>query len=256
MSLRIFISFFRVALIRALRYRFNFIMSFLEGLSMLLINLIFFSVSAAIALPDQQVDLNLLASVFQIFIGIFYGLFIDNITGLKYYINRGDLDWMLMKPISSQLYISIRFINLGHIVSGLLAIPIIVKIFSVYGLHINIIGLCVACLYIIIAVFDGYALLTTTTSVAIALTTSGNVSSVVLPLLSFGKYPRRIFKGFTPLMIVAVPCLLMCDYAKDALLGVWSIEDILLHLIIMSVQLCLTHLVFRKACNKYKSSGS
>ena len=29
--------------------------------------------------------------------------------------------------------------------------------------------------------------------------------------------PRRIFKRFTPLMIVAVPCLLMCDYAKDAL---------------------------------------
>lgn len=256
MPLQIFMSFLRAALIRSLRYRFDFIMSLLEGLSILLINLIFFFVSAEIALPDQQVDLYLLAPVFQIFIGIFYGLFIDNITGLKYYINRGDLDWMLMKPVSSQVYISLRFINFGHIVSGLLAIPVIVKIFSVYGLHANIIELCVACLYVVIAVFDGYALLTTTTSVAIALTTSGNVSSVVLPLLSVGKYPRRVFKEITPLMIVAVPCLLVCDYAKDALLGVWSIEDILLHLAIMSAQLWLTHLVFRKASNKYKSSGS
>ena len=58
MSLRIFISFFRVALIRALRYRFNFIMSFLEGLSMLLINLIFFSVSAAILYQSRRLGLD------------------------------------------------------------------------------------------------------------------------------------------------------------------------------------------------------
>lgn len=257
MSLKLFTSLIRASLIRSMRYRFDFIMSLLEGLSILLINLTFFYTSAAIVSSDRQIELYLLAPVFQIFTGLFYGLFIDNITGLKYYINRGDLDWMLLKPVNSQFYISLRFINFGHIVSGLLAIPLIIVITSTYGIQVQLIDWCVACVYIAIAVLDGYTVLTTTTSIAIALTSSGNVSGIVLPLLSVGKYPRRIFKGLlSSIVVIALPCLVLCDFAKDAIMGSWRITEILMHIALMFVQIWIASTAFRASCYKYKSSGS
>jgi ABC-2 type transport system permease protein len=256
MSLAIFYSFIRASIIRSMRYRFDFVMSLLEGLSMLLINIVFFYTSAQLMAPDDQIDLYLLAPVFQVFVGIFYGLFIDNITGLKYYINRGDLDWMLLKPVNSQVYISLRFINLGHIVSGLLAIPIIVMTTSAYGIVVRFSDWFVACVYILIAVIDGYSLLTTTTSIAIAKTASGNVSGFILPLISMGKYPRRIYDRIGPFMVIALPCLVLCDYSMNAIKGAWHITEVLLHIAIMVGQLWITCKVFRASCCKYKSTGS
>ena len=76
MSLAIFYSFIRASIIRSMRYRFDFVMSLLEGLSMLLINIVFFYTSAQLMAPDDQIDLYLLAPVFQVFVGIFYDLLI------------------------------------------------------------------------------------------------------------------------------------------------------------------------------------
>ena len=153
--------------------------------------------------------------------------------------------------------LTLRFINFGHIVSGLLAIPLIIVITSTYGIQVHLIDWCVACVYIAIAVLDGYAVLTTTTSIAIALTSSGNVSGIVLPLLSIGKYPRRIYKGWlSSLIVIALPCLVLCDYAKDAIMGSWRTIEILMHVAFMFVQLWISRTAFRGSCNKYKSSGS
>lgn len=246
----------RISLIRAFRYRFDFVMSLMEGLSMLAINLVFFSTSGRLIGGTQMPSIFLLVSLFQIFIGLFYGLFIDNITGLKYYINRGDLDWMLMKPVSSQFYLSIRFINFGHIFSSLLTIPLLFYLSWYFGFEIKLMNVLVAGVYILIAVVDAYAFLTIATSVAIALTSSGNVSGFVLPFLTLGKYPRRMYRTVTPILIIFFPAVIVCDFAKDAWLGKWSLSQLFLHIAIMLLQVWLTSKVFRIACYNYKSSGS
>lgn len=257
MYIKIFPYFFRISFVKAITYRFDFIMSLLEGLSMLAINLVFFAASAYMTGTIDRADNFLLAAVFQIFIGIFYGLFIDNITGLKYYINRGDLDWMLLKPISSQFYISLRFINFGHIIGAVFSIPIVFYITYYFNIEIDVVGAFIGLLYIMIAIIDAYALLTTATSLAIAFTSSGNVSGFVLPLMSLGKYPRRMYgKTVSSFIIILIPALLLCNLSCEALVGNWQIRDLIINIAIMLIHILVTSKVFTSACKYYKSSGS
>lgn len=257
MYLKLFCSFFKISFLKSITYRFDFIMSLFEGLTMLAINMLFFYVTAIVTGNENNPYNFLLATVYQVYIGIFYGLFIDNITGLKFYINRGDLDWMLMKPVSSQFYISMRFINFGHFISAIFSIPVMFIVLDKYNMGISKIGLLISILYLIIGLIDAYTLLITTTSLAIVFTSSGNVSGLILPLISLGKYPRKMFsETISRAIIILLPAILLCNFACEAIMGVWNNLEIIVNVVIAAFNLIIAKKVFGFACNHYKSSGS
>jgi len=233
-------------------------MSFFEGAAFLVVNYLFFKTSLSVVHAGSLIqEAMILVMYYQVFIGFFYGFFIDNITGLKFYINRGDLDWMIMKPIDVQFFISIRFISLGHIISGLVAVPILLLSLIEMGILITFTGFCVSFLYFIISIIDGYSLLTIMTSIAIVLTSSGNIANIACPIIELGKYPRRVFPNtFVFTSMLFLPVIIINNFGINALIGEWNASSLFINTSIMLVLLITTRKLFSYASAKYKSSGS
>lgn len=252
-------SLLRISFQRAIRFRVDFLLNFLEGGSFWLINYVFFSAgNHLLSANASSSSYNMtLVYYFQIFIGLFYGAFIDNITDLKYYVSRGDLDWMLLKPVDSQFYISFRFISFGHIVSGLVAVPVLLRAVQQAGGALSCTNLLIGGIYLLLSLCNAYSVLTIVTSLAIALTASGNVSGVVMPMIDLAKYPRQMYprKAFA-LLTAIVPVIGTCNLGNAALMGKWDRGTLASSTLIAVFLLFATHFVFHKLCIYYKSSGS
>lgn len=245
------------AIHKSILFKFDFLMSIAEGMTMLISNVLFFSLLNQPAENSFSYEQTLLPLFFQVFCGLFYGCFIDNITGLKYYINRGDLDWMMMKPTNLQLYISIRNINLGHIISSVFSILLILNVVLTFDISISLLDLFVSIFFIIVALCCSYSMLLGATSIAIMLTSSGNISGLVLPLISMGRYPRRIFpKAIQYLLFVFFPSLICVDVSVNAFLGNWTLSMLIFSILVSIFQLVVSSKLFYKSFSFYNSTGS
>ena len=247
-----FLSLMHVSVARARQYPFDFLMSIFEGASLFLINYLFFSLTTT-----SSTDTLLLVAVYQLFNGIFYGLFIDNITGLKYYINQGDMDWMILKPVDAQFYLSFRYINFGHLISALFSIPLFIWIESNYTLSITFINFLLFLIFLILSIINAYNLLMTCTALSMLYSDSGNISGIVMPVIQLAKYPKRMYSSkVLPFLLVLLPSLVTVNMAKDALLGQWSFLELSIS-VLVSVLLCiLNRKLFFKAIDQYIGTGS
>lgn len=246
----------RASIVKSKQYKLSFYTGLAEGLLMLLTNYVLFYAAFRLGENSFEEYGGMIRRVlyFQMYIGIFYGLFIDNITALKYYIHRGDLDWLMMKPCSTRLLLSLRFISFGHFFSGLTAVPLLIA-------HIGRMpapgDLLASAVYFFVLLLDAYALLFAATGLAVIFTSSGNVSSLVMPLLGLGKYPRGTFttRGAAYLFFLLPPAVL-ADYGVNALRGQWNYLELAASVALCTALNLAAKGIFRKATELYRSTGS
>lgn len=245
-------SLLHASVVRSRKYPFDCFMSILEGLSVFALNYIFFSMTS-----ENSVETILLVLLFQISNELFYGFFIDNITGMRFYINRGDLDWMVLKPVDCQLYISLRYMNFGHLLNACMALICLLMTFIQFPLHLSLASMIIAVFYILLSILNAYSLMIFSTSLSLLFSASGNVSPLILSITQMSKYPKRMYPGFLlPFLFIFLPVVLNCNNAKDALLGQFSLLQGILSGSITLLFLLITRVLFRKACDTYTGTGN
>ncbi|MEK7127289.1 MAG: ABC-2 family transporter protein, partial [Patescibacteria group bacterium] len=109
--LHLYKIFFKTSLIRMMENRFDFVFRFFPTtmtliLNVLMVNFIFSKVNEIAGW--QKNELFLLMGTYYIVWGIFFGLFIQNLSRINKYVSRGELDLFLTKPVDSQFYTSTR----------------------------------------------------------------------------------------------------------------------------------------------------
>lgn len=255
--MRVFVRLLAASVRRARCYPLSFMTGMLEGMAFFAVNyaLLHLSVMHTGADALKAAETMRRIAYFQVFIGTFYGLFIDNITALKYYINRGDLDWLMLKPAGTQFLISFRFISFGHLFSAGCALPLIAKTFE--GNPLSFLDAAVALYYLLLALAGAYALLLGTTAFAVLFTSNGNVSSLVMPVLSLGRYPRGVFsKHLGVCLLLLAPPAVLCERGVRALSGMHRAEDVLIGLAVTAGAQIVASWLFKRACAGYRSTGS
>ena len=189
-------------------------------------------------------------------------------TSVSYKVKSGDLDFILLKPINSQFFISFRYVNTYALISLLILFSLLIKL--TYSYHGDMYFLSVFPMYII-SLFLG---------MSIFYSFEFMISSLVFWLRNFSyagwlageliKYSRRpdsiykkwfqkiLFSIFPMAMICSVPCriLLWGIETKHESILISGFQLFILQFFIASICLWMTTLIWKKGLKRYESASS
>ncbi|HMQ32213.1 MAG TPA: ABC-2 family transporter protein [Chloroflexaceae bacterium] len=258
--LALFGLFARNSLQVALEYRADFVVSLFQSSFWLLWGivgtLVFFRFTGTLGgwtLPQAL----LVVGLFRIFEGVIDGVMRPNITRIVEYIQKGTLDFVLLKPVDSQFMASLRQLNLMTVPDFLVGFALIA-----YGLWLQRLlpsaqavvtfALLMACGLVI--AYSLWMLLTTT---AFWLVRVENIAEVLTAVYETGRFPVSAFgTALRILLTFVVPIAFMTTFPAAALLG--TLEPLYLGLApLMAAALLLASRGFwRFALRSYTSASS
>jgi len=221
---RIYAACVRNCLIRELEFRTNFAFSTIANLgwailSMLLAGMIFGNVRQVAGWDLDR--MFLVVGTYVIVEHVTSVLFQPNMAKLSELVNRGELDFVLMKPISSQFLVSARYIDfkdLPGVVVGLAYVLVGVQRLALRPGPLEV-GLYV--LLVVCATLAVYALWFITVTFSLWTGRVNNIAYLIIPVTDLARVPTDVFRGLArPLLTFAIPVALIATLPAKALLGV------------------------------------
>ncbi len=241
---KLYIIFLKFSLVRMMENRFDFLFRAVPTTLTLIIALsvvsfIFSNVKEVAGWNRDQ--LFLLLGTYNIVWGLFFGLFIKNLSKINRYVNKGDLDLFLTKPVNSQFLVSTSSpIDLGEAVT--LLSGIVILNYALNALHIqpNFITGFLYLLLVIGAVILSYSIWFMIMTLSFWFGRLPELHETFLTLFAMNKYPVDIFNGSIKfIFIYFFPLAVMVTFPTRILLNnlepisvVWSLTASLIFLII------------------------
>ncbi len=220
--LHLFFIFFQNNLVREIEFRGNFIMGIIIDCAWVIMQLvtleIYFSFTTNIA-GWTKAEVFALVGIFRIIKGLFDVFFRLNLIRLPELVGKGDVDFILCKPVNSIFLVSTRYHELGELFSTLSGILVLfyastlgnfsITIFNSVGLFISLLfGLLAFYSLILIlsslsffftritALRSFYDIISTTIRMPIdVLITNKQAAALFLPLAVIVTFPSKIFLG-------------------------------------------------------------
>lgn len=241
--------------------RFDFLFRFLPTtltlvLNVLTVNFIFSKVNEIAGW--QKSELFLLMGTYYIVWGIFFGLFIQNLSRINKYINRGELDLFLTKPVNSQFYASTRVtIDFGEAATLVTGIYLVFLSLGQLNIHPSLISAGVYILLILNSVVLAYSLWFITVTFSFWVGRLPELHEAFISMFAFNKYPINIYQGILKtILIFFIPLAVMVTFPTQFLLGVLSLPFVIWSFISGFSALYISHVFWNFALKKYSSASS
>jgi ABC-2 type transport system permease protein len=184
-------------------------------------------------------------------------VFSSNIWWLPFYINKGDLDYYLIRPISSLYFVSVREFSANSFVNLLIAAGFFIYSLMNYSGEITFLKF----LFLVALIING-TLLHYTIQVLMVLPVFWTHSAkgfidLFYSLSMAMERPHRIYRGFLRIIFTTLlPFALIASFPAALFLEAFSGET-LLHLILISGMMWgLLLLVWSKGLKAYSSASS
>lgn len=221
---RIYVACVRNCLIREMEFRAHFAINSIASvgwasLSMILAGLVFTNVRDVAGW-----DLDRMLILTGTFALVVYGknfLFERSMFKLSELVNKGELDFVLTKPISSQFLVSVRYVDFTELPGVAIAVGAILVGVHRVGLQPSPLDVGLYLLLVTCAILAAYAIWFMTVSLAIWTGRINNIGHLVPAISSMARVPTDVFRGLLgPIMTFAVPIALIATLPSKALLGV------------------------------------
>lgn len=257
----VYIAFVKNCIIAQMEYRFNFYISFLFDCAFLLTRIIYVAV-----VYQTQVEINgLSADQILIFIGTFtimsgiYGFFyVNNFFRISDYIRQGNLDLLMVKPISLQFMVTLRYVDLGislpDLIGGTIMVIVACMKLNISVSFTSILGyllLLISGTIIMYVIF----LLPHILSFWIVKTTA--INNIVDALFEFNNMPMFIYsKWMQRIGLFLVPLFAISNFPAMFLLNLMTIKYIIWAIAAPIILLVILRLVWNLAIKNYTSASS
>jgi ABC-2 type transport system permease protein len=252
--------FARSSLQIALEYRADFVVSMFQSSFWLLWGvvgtLIFFRFTGTIGgwtLPQVL----LVVGLFRIFEGVIDGIMRPNITRIVEYIQKGTLDFILLKPVDSQFMASLREIKLIVFPDFLVGAGLMV-----YGLwlqgHVPSAAQALAfAMMMLCGVLIAYGLWMLLVTTAFWLVRVENIAELLTAIYETGRFPVSAFgTGIRIALTFVIPIAFMTTFPAAALLGTLQPVYLALAPIIALALILASRAFWRFALRSYTSASS
>ncbi len=241
--------------------RFDFLFRFFPTTLTLLVNVLVvnfvFTQVKEIAGWNRN-ELLFLTGTYYIVWGLFFGPFIQNLSKINTYINRGDLDLFLTKPVDSQFYSSVRLnVDFGEAATILTGAYLVIQSAIALNLSIDVLGLIMYCFLIINGAIVAYAVWFISMTTSFWLGRIPDLHEAFLSVASFGRFPVDIFQGsLKNILIFILPVGVMFTFPAQFLLKTLSAPFIVWSFGASIGFLCLSHWFWNFALKHYSSASS
>ena len=257
---RLYLAFAKNSILDSLEYRLSFTVwsiatVLLAVVYVLSIQFIFAHVQSVAGWHMEQ--MLVLAATVMIVDGIVESIFGENMNALSGLINRGELDFVLSKPVSSRFYVSMRRFDWDPLVQVVTGCAVL---WYAIGLLAQPIAWHGALLYaglILCASLMAYSLWFMVVSVTFWAGRLNNVANLYYNFIEIARVPTDVFRG--PLRIgltFVLPVAFIAMVPSQALMGLLSPTFALTACAMTAALLILSHLFWRLALTKYSSASS
>jgi viologen exporter family transport system permease protein len=220
---RLWRRFFAQAVVRETHYRAHFVTTLIVGIVQLGLGII--PILLLYGYTKQvrgwsQPDVIALVGMFQIVTGVIAAFVAPNLNRMTTYITNGELDGVLLRPVSSQFYLTLRWIDvaeLGNVVSGvvMLVLGVVFSGASPNALEIIQATVLAACGLVLLA--SAWCALS---FLAFWLQSVTAIGYIYLNLVESGRYPLVFFPiGVRAFLTFAFPVAFASTFPAQALRG-------------------------------------
>jgi ABC-2 type transport system permease protein len=257
---RLWRRFFAQAVVRETHFRAHFLTTLLVGLVQLGLGivptLLLFGFTAELH-GWSRAEVIALVGVFQIVTGLMATFIAPNLNRMTTYLTEGELDGVLLRPVSSQFYLTLRWINVAELTN------------VASGVAVLVIGLVQAdvgpgpgqVVQAVVLVGTGLVLLTAVWSamsfLAFWLQSVNPIGFVFLSLVEAGRYPLVFFPvAVRTFLTFAFPVAFATTFPVQALSGDLGWGTVAVGVGLAVVAMLLVRLLWRRGLLTYSSASS
>jgi len=252
--------FWSTAFASQLEYQLNFLIELLAMLGTLLGSVFILSLffTGGRQLGDWTWESALvIQGVYTFLDGLTNALLRPNLTEIVNYVREGTLDYVLLKPIDSQFWLSVKKFSFAGLPEIILGISIVCwaaiqsgTSFSFYSLYVFIISLLIG--FIIL-----YSVWFLIAASSIWFVKTWNATEVLRALLAAGRYPISAYPVILRFIFTLVlPVAFLTTFPAEAILGELKFNILFFGLILSSLFFIFSRLFWKFALKHYTSASS
>ena len=258
--IRLYLYFLRFSFSKALEFRVDFYFRVIMDCFFYAVQFLFFNIiylHTPLLAGWTMEEMRIFIATYIFIDALHMTVFANNCWWLPIYINRGDLDYYLTKPVSSLFFLSLREFAANSFINLLIASGLLGYILMDYPAELSPIKLCIYFFMVLLGTFL-YYLVHLIFLLAVFWTQSPRgFGDVYFSISHTMERPDKLFKGiFRILFVYVLPFSLMASYPARYLLEKNS-THLLWTVIIVTITFFLIVLgIWRRGLRNYSSASS
>jgi ABC-2 type transport system permease protein len=258
--LRLWRQFIITAFMREAEYRMNFVIGVGEGLAQLALAVISFLL--LYRFTDQvagwtQAEVLMLVGVYRIVEGLINLQIAPNMQAISGYIRSGEMDFMLLRPVSSQFLVSLRTLALPEGVNVLIGLLLVIYAGGAAGVRWSAVGVLAAGAFGLCGLLMLYALWLCMVTFAFWLVQINNLDIFFYSLFETARYPVSFFNDLLRALLTFVfPVAFATTFPTEALRGQADLRLLPVGFVLATALLLGAHLFWNYAVRHYSSASS
>ena len=258
--IKIYSLFLYTSIASELEYKTNVIIDFITAILSLIGSLflleIFFKSSDNIGGWSFQQAL-IIQSIYTILNGITNTWFNPNLTEIVKHIREGTLDFVLLKPIDSQFFISLKRIAPSGFLEIILGFALLFYCLIINQININLSFLFLSLTTLLCSILILYSLWFLISTTTIWFVKTWNATEVLRSFLYVGRFPLNSFSFSIRIFFsIFIPIAFITTIPSEVFLGLAQLWEILLELIVSSIFLIISRRFWLFALKYYTSASS
>ena len=258
--LRLYAHMVRFSFSRAMEFRVDFFFRVFMDAIWYAVHLVFFYLifRETYALGGWRWDQVLIfaASMF-LMDAIQMTLFSNNTWWFPILVNRGDLDYYLVRPASALFFVSLRDFAANSFLNLLLAIGIFVWALARYPEPLGAARVALFVVLLLAGVYLFYLLSMMTLIPVFWLQSRTGLREIFWSLERFGLRPHGIYQGWVRRMLLSLlPLALLCSYPQEVLYGGDPLRVTLHTAAVLAGATLVVAWMWRKGLRSYSSASS
>ena len=258
--LKVYVKFLNTSLASEFEYKTNIIIDFITAISSLIGSIfllsIFFQNSDNIGgwLFEQAL---IIQSIYTILNGITNTWFNPNLTEIVKHVREGTLDFVLLKPIDSQFFISLNKINPSGFLEIILGFSLLIYCIKINQIYLNLyyVFSCLITIFCSISILYSLWFFISTTTIWFVKT--WNATEVLRSFLYIGRFPLNSFSFSLRIFFsVFIPIAFITTIPSEVFLGLTQFWKILLEVIISVIFIFSSRKFWLFALKFYSSASS
>jgi len=258
--LKLYRHFVKFSLIQAMQFRFDFFYRIIMDAAFYLTSILFFKIiftqtEGLVGWTEPQV--MIFVSGFLFMDAIQMTFFNNGLWMIPVLVNKGELDYYLLRPVSSLFFLTTREFAINSVVNIIMAIGIMIWAFTRYPDPLSVVKI-IGYLLLILTGCYLYLMIRILTVLPVFWTHNGRGLEVIFwTLEKFAEKPHMIYKGWIQrVLLTIIPFALLCSVPAQFLFqeSSWSL---LFYCIAVTV---IFHFVIRLAwargLREYSSASS
>jgi len=258
--LKVYSKFLHTSLASELEYKTNILIDLITAILSLIGSIfllsIFFQNNGSIGGWDFEQAL-IIQGIYTILNGITNTWFNPNLTEIVKHIREGTLDFVLLKPIDSQFFISLKKINPSGFLEIMLGFSLLLFCVKINQINLNLSFLSLSLITITCSICILYSLWFFISTTTIWFVKTWNATEVLRSFLYVGRFPLNSFSFSLRIFFsIFIPIAFITTIPSEVFLGLSQLWKILLEVVIALIFLFTSRKFWLYALKFYSSASS